>query len=166
MADAGRPVATLAVAARPRLRSCRRSQRVTNLLVVAAHRAAAMGGLGIACPGNRPHSDAIFGRARGSKRLGALTGVGHPTYPAIGVTLDQREATPFWGTSGTGKRIRLAGVPGRRHGWIAGASSTRRCFACLRSIPKGIAEPMERGHGQPVASVIPKDLTHADSGIY
>ncbi len=28
---------------------------------------------------------------------------------------------------------------------------------CLRSIPKCIAEPVERGHGQPVASVIPKD---------
>src|ERR1022692_275387 len=112
MADAGRPVATLAVAARPRLRSCRRSQRVTNLLVVAAHRAAAMGGLGIACPGNRPHSDAIFGRARGSKRLGALTGVGHPTYPAIGVTLDQREATPFCGTSGTGSGSGLRAFQG------------------------------------------------------
>src|ERR1022692_2709420 len=71
-----------------------------------------MGGLGIACPGNRPHSDAIFGRARGSKRLGALTGVGHPTYPAIGVTLDQREATPFCGTSGTGSGSGLRAFQG------------------------------------------------------
>jgi len=32
---------------------------------------------------------------------------------------------------------------------------------CLRSIPKWIAELVERGHGQPVASVIPQDLTYA-----
>ena len=29
----------------------------------------------------------------------------------IGVTLDQREATPFWGTSGMGTWTRLAGSP-------------------------------------------------------
>jgi hypothetical protein len=56
-------------------------------------------------------------------------------------------------------------VPGRRHGLIAGTRSARRSFACLRSIPKYIAEPVERGHGQPVASVTPEDWTHADMDI-
>ena len=35
-----------------------------------------------------------------------------PPTPATGVTLDQREATPFCGTSGIEAWIRLAGVPG------------------------------------------------------
>ena len=126
------------------------------------------------------------GRSRGLRGLMArsvLPGAGHKAHdhaatvcdqfgsaenghlPAIGVTLDHREATPLWGTSVTGSGPGSRAVPGRRHGLIAGASSTRRCFACLRSIPKCIAEPVERGHGQPVASVIPKNLTHADMEI-
>jgi DNA-binding transcriptional ArsR family regulator len=42
------------------------------------------------------------GGADGVQRVGL-------SLPAIGVTLDQREATPFWGTSGMGTWTRLAG---------------------------------------------------------
>jgi|HubBroStandDraft_1064217.scaffolds.fasta_scaffold85526_3 hypothetical protein len=53
-----------------------------------------------------------------------------------------------------------ARLPGKEHAskaLIHGGGGLGPAFACLRSIPEHIAEPVERGHGQAVASVISTD---------
>ena len=81
------------------------------------------------------YGDAYYGR-----QVGCLAALRTVTSPAIGVTVDQRETTPFWALQT--ERDKAGGqFPGAGSGLIAGARSTRRSFGVSARSRSGSLNP-------------------------